>query len=314
MDNQTAIPIKVERGAEPYEVVIRRLCEMVLRNVAPIMDLSPLEAITVSGAYEQSVAQIDRGFEATELLTPTAEPFAAGKAMVAHVKRGDRYKCHLILDLQTIIDSLSNDDKEANLFPVFLIMHELAHVDDAATFHRIVTVPHSLSPMEMWLFRVSQATWSEYFASYKSAAILPSQINNLVDNFLGALDRVPNELDQEISSYRLHADIEHLAAVAADRVGLLFKFAGYVIGHLAGLKTPASDLRSEFLEEIDDATFRQVWDRLSEALPEMHQTHKAWSNLDVFKPLNAVVFDYLAEVGIELSDQDSGIYFNIPYR
>ena len=230
------------------------------------------------------------------------------------MKRGDQYKCHLIIDLQTILEPLNSDDEQTMLFPVFLITHELAHVDDFSSLYPVLKAANSLSFMEMWLFRASQPTWSEYFASYKSAATLPSQINNLVDNFLSAVRQVPNELRQEIDSYRLHGDIERLADLTANRAGLLFKFAGYVIGHLAGLKISASDLRSEFLESIDGAGLRQVWDRLSNALAELHETHKQWGSLDVFRPLNTVLFDYLETVGIELSDENGGMYVNVPQR
>jgi len=80
MDNQTVIPIRVEGGAEQYEPTIQRLCEIVWRHSATSMDLSTLEAITVSGTYEQSVAQIDLGYVGAKPLSPTIESFGAGKA------------------------------------------------------------------------------------------------------------------------------------------------------------------------------------------------------------------------------------------
>jgi len=286
-----------------------------VQSLANSLDLAALEKIWLTNCYREAVASIDRGFDASEQLAPTNEVFATGVAMVVHVKRGDEFKCQVVVELGLAGSALYAEDEATRTMAIATLVHELAHVHDFGAQCRMMpqimfkSIPNSLSA---WLYRVIGGVWSEYFACWYAAPIDEATLGPLVETFLKALDSFPEIVRQEIIAYRTSADIDHLIKVVENRYGALFRFAGYVIGHLEGVKVSLAEARPDDWAKIQACGFVPTWEALTSALHKMHDAYPNWSGLEAYDDVGNVFCTFLRERGIDLQSRDQGFHINVP--
>ena len=301
---------------EPGQLFGKFISELV-KDVAGILDLSCLEGITITPEYARELAEFDRGFGASAVLRPTDESFAKGGAMVVHCKRGDEYKCHVFFDGNLAAAALIAEDAETRQMMTAAIVHELAHVHDFGMLCRMMPdvmlkpLPHSL---DGWLYKAVNAAWSEYFACYVAARLDEGALGRYVETFLNALTEFPETIRLEIISYRTSNNLDGLMNTVCDRAGLLFKFAGYALGHLSGIEKTLADTHLVAWEQVKQAGFGAAWDGMRDALAAMHCAYPKWTGLDAYRELGDVMVAYLKTRGIELSSpQAEGYRVRIPY-
>jgi hypothetical protein len=281
-----------------------------------VLDLSALEKVWLTNTYRESIASVDRGFETTHDLSPTNEEFASGVAMVVHVKRGDELKCQLVAELGIAWSAMYAEEESTRLLAVGTLVHELAHVHDFACQCRMFPdlmfkpIPNTL---QSWLYNATNGIWSEYFACWFAAPVDPAALNAYIETFLKALDLFPEEVRQEIIAYRTHGDLDRLLRVASARLGSLCRFAGYVIGHLEGLKTTLPEARPEDWSKIESSGFATTWTAIRAALVAMHETYPDWTELDAYDALGQVFRAYLGARGIELGERGTGFNVKVPF-
>ena len=102
------------------------------RELSRYIDLSNLDGLTLGGDYSKALAELDRGYESTIVLTPSNDA-AIGIAMTPSVIRGGRLKSHIVLNAALAAGLL---DAEHELFRLALhtLAHESAHVEVTAAF------------------------------------------------------------------------------------------------------------------------------------------------------------------------------------
>jgi hypothetical protein len=288
----------------------------IARQLAVTLDLRCLEGITVSNHYAQALANFERGFAASDALKPTNESFVQGSAMVVHCKRGEEFKCHVFIDLNLAASALFAEDAETRQMATAAIVHEMGHVHDFGTLCRMMPdlmltpLPHNL---EGWLYKAVNSAWSEYFACFVAADFDHKALDAYVETFVTALNEFPETMRLAIIAYRTSADLDALMATVNDRAGLLFKFAGYALGHLEGIEKELADTHPAAWEHLKQAGFEKTWQGIRDALHGMHDAYPNWSGLDSYKPLGEVMIAYLKVRNIELSPQAEGFHVNIPF-
>jgi hypothetical protein len=219
--------------------------------------------------------------------------------MVVNCKRGDEFKCHLFLDTNIAGSLLLEKSDPARVLANNVLFHELAHVWD---FGRIAKeVPNAFpNHLSRWPFLLTNATWSKYYACFATAQQDPS-LDDYVTTFLNSLRQCPDEV-QEVIAYRNYNDMNDLMEFVKDRIGLVFKLAGYVLGHLAGIDRQLSDTHPEAWQSIEEAGFADTWLQLNVALKEMLDM-PSWKDASVYDGLARCAINYLRTQGLYLEDQ-----------
>lgn len=321
--NSSIRDVETEAPTPSYTISVRGLDEEVGRQFADLIgeivneaasgwDLSALDGITVTDNYAQALKEFDQGFKSQKPLSATSEKFARGTAMTVHCKRGNDYKCHVFFDLGLIATAFVAEDEESRQSAVYAIFHELAHVHDFKVFSTMMDAQLS-SNLESWLFIATNATWSEYIACYLSAKFCPDVLNGYVEIFMAALKEFPESVRTEIIAYRTNADLDKVVNTVSDRIGLLFKFAGYVIGHLQRRGQALQETHPEEWRIIRGADFEMTWNGIEQALLHMHGLYPDWPGVSVYKNLGDVMLLYLETQNLFLKAEGAGFHVNIPF-
>jgi hypothetical protein len=285
------------------------ICDAI-RAASEVIDLSALEGVTVTPTYRETLATFDRGMP-DDPPTPTLEDYAFGCAMVVRCKRGEEFKCHVFLDTNFARSLLLEDSNPAKTMARSVLFHELAHVYDFGRIARSLADAKFQNHLARWLFLLTNATWSEYFACFATAQGDPS-LDDYVTTFINALNHCPRAVREEIIAYRRYNDLEKLMEFVKDRIGLLFKFAGYVLGNLAALGRPLSETHPDAWRSIQEAGFADTWLRLETALKEMLD-YPAWDDVSVYDGLGQCAVHYLGIRGLYLHDKGDDFYVNVPF-
>jgi hypothetical protein len=278
------------------------------------LDLTYLEGITVTPQYAETLANFDRGFQSSRPLKPTQEDFAVGAAMLVHVKRGDEFRCHLVIDAAFGAATVG-DSPEYRSFGVGLLFHEMAHVHDFKKQCEIMPglmfkpLPYTL---DSWLYNAINGVWSEYFACCIAASADEKAIDGYADTFAIALKKLPEELRTEVIAYRAHNNLNRLLEQISGRIGALFQYAGYVLGHLEGVESTLEAERPEIFSVIQEQGFAATWSKLRQVLKEMFDAYPNWPGIQAYNPLGVVFLEYLRERGILLSPLGRGFNVHVP--
>ncbi|MCK1693841.1 hypothetical protein [Bradyrhizobium sp. 144] len=282
----------------------------VIKNVCSEgIDLSALEGVTVTPNYQEALAQFNSGLPTPR--TPTVEEFANGRAMAVRCKRGDRFKSHLFLDTDIVSPLLLGETDPGWKLASNVLIHELVHVYDADRIGRDLANEPFTNDLTGWLFLITNATWSEYYACLLTAETDPS-LDDYVTIFLSAVEQYPRAIREQIIAYRSHADIQLLMDFVKDKVASLFKFAGYVLGNLDGTGRQLELTHPSAWQTIQDADFSDFWLELQAALREMNS--QPWRDISIYDALGRVAIRYLNSEGMFPRDESQGLYVEIPAR
>jgi len=298
---------------EPADA-LAKLVQNVVNISSQVLDLRSLEGITFTPTYAETLANFDRGFQATKVLKPTQEEFAVGAAMLVHVKRGDEFRCHLVVDAGIGAATVSGDP-EMEVFGVGLLFHEMGHVHD---FRKQCEMMPDLmfkplpNTLESWLYNATSGVWSEFFACYVAAPADEKALDRYLETFIIALKKIPEEVRENIISYRTQGDLGALTTQVENRFGSLFKYASYVLGHLEGMETTLQQEAPESFAEIEQLGFGNIWLKLEEALKTMLSTYPKWTGIDAYNQIGMIFSDYLKERGIFLSPLPTSFHVDIP--
>jgi hypothetical protein len=289
---------------------------LVQQAVQAGFDLIPLEKIVLTDTYAEALAKVDRGFETTNQLTPTTEEFASGVAMVVHVKRGDQFKTQMVVAIGLAASALFAEDKATRTMSTATLFHEMAHVHDFGMQCRMmpkfmfVRLPNTL---DAWLYVATNSIWSEYFATYVAAWLDENVLQAYAETFIKALEAFPHTVRAEIIAYRTHADIDRLLGVVSDRFGALFKFAGYIVGHLEGINKTLQELRPDDAARIDHLGFSPTLAALRAELIKMHDSYPNWTGPEAYSGLGDVFRVYLEQQGIRLEAREESFSVDVPF-
>lgn len=279
------------------------------------IDLERLDGITVAFDYDEALASLDRGFNATRPLTKSHSDKILGVAMTPVVVRDGVVKAHMVFHAPFVL-GLSEDGTENSRLALSLVAHECGHVADLKD--RDQAFPDTiaglvLQGMDFFLEDMAAPIWEEYAACRHSAIFAKPWTGFYEDGFTSTLEVARDRANAAIREYRLHGSIDQVLREACPPLSTPLRMAGYLLGHLDGLelgldrvprvKALFSDgFYSEFLQEIW-TILRALW-----------SNRGTWSSRAEFDPLKRVVHEMLAAAGLHLQPRPEGqFYVHIPY-
>jgi hypothetical protein len=147
-------------------------------------------------------------------------------------------------------------------------------------------------------------------SALEGVTVTPNYRDTLARFDCGVPDQPTPDEVQEVIAYRNYNDMNDLMEFVKDRIGLVFKLAGYVLGHLAGIDRQLSDTHPEAWQSIEEAGFADTWLQLNVALKEMLDM-PSWKDASVYDGLARCAINYLRTQGLYLEDQGNDFYVRV---
>jgi hypothetical protein len=274
------------------------------------LSIAGLDGVTIAVDYDDALAQLDRGYNASSVLTRTKNGVADGCAMAPLVLRNGRVMSHLVFNA-FIVPLI--DVPKLGVSGKYIIAHELSHVHEH--YFRDRVLPNILLNVniaqsdEAVLFEAADDCWSEYAACYFSA---PINANHVKLFEMPVLDLLRKAKDEIIGAKRAWIGDRDFAKVW-ERVGTttlpLLKYFSYLLGHLAGLGKSVRELTPEAFDLLQANPWLLPWImKLNDTLVEMLNTFEEWKSVDVFEPLKQITRGLLKDCGITIRDSNGSLF------
>jgi len=285
-------------------------------QISRYIDLSNLDGLTLGGDYPKALAELDRGYESTIVLTPSND-IAVGIAMTPSVIRDGKRKSHIVLNAN-IAACLVNSEHEVFSFALHTLAHECAHVEVTAAFERCFpnVLLRSKRPdlQEQCRWGVILACWDEYAACRISAGFGEEPTKGYEEIFIEALGTTREKANAAIRAYRLHGEHSRIACEVYAEYGRLMKHTAYLLGDL--------DARGVLLAErplsvaaLNGHFFEPYLQRLSKALRDLFDGFGAWTDETLFAALGDIVDDLAHDGGVTMTKSKPGfVNISVPYR
>jgi hypothetical protein len=300
---------------EAHANEIGALVSECLTAVATELDLNldDLDGVTVAHDYARALAELDRGFATSKVLTPTSD-LAVGIAMTPAVLRGGSVKAHIVLHAG-IPESLTSEDEATVQLAIYLLAHEAAHVHDLAMRNRAfpgVLLNQQLSGEDGYLFQAADACWDEYAACRLSARIYPEQVKHFETVFCDALAVARERANRHVAGYWQDRDHGKAFSGVFSEYGNLMKFTSYLIGHIDGTASSLAEVAPRAHEMTQSSSyFAPFLSELVHCLDTMWKTRESWTGIDVYDPVKMLVRKLVRNGGVEMSTVPQGLYVRV---
>lgn len=279
------------------------------------LDLEKLDGVTVAADYCAALANLDRGDKSLRHPTPT-EHYGVGVAMSVPVVREGQILSHIVLSTDGILP-LQNPEAPAYGDALYLLAHECAHVHDLK-YWELCFPSTMLSPvkgaLKGYLWQVSEACWSEYSASRRSARFHPDTPSAHEEGLIETLNDVRSNANKCIIEYRSHRDHRRVFEEMLLHYGMLLKHTAYLAGHLDGLEQTL-----ESRSNISKAVAEHAWaapylSRLLDVLRELWDQYGAWKSFAPFEQIGEIARELIASCGVQVrSIDDENLYIDVPF-
>ncbi|MFS0776104.1 hypothetical protein ABC255_08870 [Neobacillus sp. 3P2-tot-E-2] len=219
-----------------------------------------------------------------------------------------------------IANGLFLEEPEQVNYCFHFIHHELVHVHDEFQKKRIYserlrkgTNEHVLDHM----LRVhADVTWSEYIAERLSfTSITTDHISTLIDYVEQLMNTVQKNINEEISQYRFHGNIDSLYKILQEETSLLLKVSANLIGVIQGITSVTKgspNIKNKIDEIFTDSYFFQTWNLLNEALYNLMKSYPNWNDIYGLDPLGKVILECWNSLGIFPTKSGHQMYIDVP--
>lgn len=288
-----------------------------VRAISCWINLERLDGITVAFDYDEALAQLDRGIQASRPLTRTSTKQLVGVAMTPAVLRNGIVKSHMVFNAPFVL-RLEEQDTEEFRNAFYLVAHECGHVEDLR--HRDEAFPGTVlqraitNAEDAILEQLSGALWEEYAASRVSAIFGEEQTAIYEESFSSVLGIARSQANAAIRSYRLHGNIRRVLEEAGNPLCEPLRLAAYLIGHLDGLGSEF-DLVPRARDQLAASPYKSFVQRMGDALRELWSHRGRWASPSEFDVLKDIGRYVLADGGMIFRRLPDGqLYVDIPYR
>ena len=305
------------KGWGADEADARSLAEHLMAYVKELsrhIDLAGLDGVTAGGDYAVALAELDRGYESTMVLTPSNDE-AIGIAMTPSVLRDGALKSHLVLNAN-LMAGLLEAGHELHGLALHTLAHECAHVEITAAFDAcfpgvlLRTKKDNLLDHCRW--EVILACWDEYAATRIAAGIGEDPTDGYEETFVLLAETVRDKADALIAAYRDHGDHGRILCEAYGEYGRLMKYAAYHLGNLAGLETPLAD-RPKTVAAMDGHWFAPHLEALQIRLAALFDDFGTWEAYAPFEALGDLAEILVAEGGVTVERLPAGqVWIRVP--
>ena len=321
-----------------YQVVIKGLPEALAKDIGneianiiqiiqqseEALDLRRINRIVVTTDFAGELASLSSITMSGNPIEHTEEEYANAIATVLIIPSSKEYEILLIIDactaFQLISDSLDRYNSRAyrNAFHAF--HHELCHVHEAnkkLDLFPTQILLHCYDGKDMFLKPLAGLCCSEYIANYLASWTATSDwLDTITGSLADAISRTKHTINEEILSYRSHADIGRIMGQFQRHGGFLVKIAAYTLGYIDGLCVTLPELSSVAAEKLSGSYFEPTWNALHVVLREIRELYPdGWKDLSIYNNLAEVLDGYYDRIGLILSTtEDGGMYAKIPFR
>lgn len=320
----TLSPITISMTNFAREEDARLLADIIrdfLSFYGKVMNLGGLDRVWVSYDYEGTLANLERGFDTQNRLTPTNDEIGVGIAMTPAILVDGKPKSVMVLNAFHMMALTQPENEELKPYyrqMVYTLAHECGHVHDLATKVRSfpeIWLQLKLDRYDGLLFEVAEACWSEYIASRLSAFMSPAELTGQYEGTLcEQLEKGMPAVFSQVRQYRMHGDVSRVLNETSYVVKKILVYASYLFGQLHGLGQSfeqAAPKAEEALQSNPEILALLV--RLESELKQLETTYGSWESFDVFKPVKKIALELFATFGMEIESRgDAGLYVNIP--
>lgn len=274
------------------------------------LSLAGLDGVTIAVDYDAGLQQLDRGYNASEVLTRTNDEVASGIAMTPYVLRNGRVMSHMVLSA-AVVPLI--DTPILGVSGKYIIAHELAHAHEH--YFRDRKLPNTLlnakitKPDDAVLFESADACWGEYAACYFSAPVHPDQAKLFEMMVLSSLKDARQKIVEAKRQWLRDRDFPAVWRTISPIALSLLKYFSYLLGHAAGLNTSLEDMAREAFEILQSNPWLLPWiEKLQRTLGTMLDTFEEWQSLEVFDPLKQIARGLFADCGMSISDSNGSLH------
>lgn len=302
---------------ENFEKLQNTLVSLYQEIVEKLPGLLILRGIIVTSNV---LAEYDRLLSGTSRKARVDAPRAgviAGKVLTwGDCNSAESYFTVIVIEEHICASAIFEDELEGKA----LIIHEFAHVAEgyftsSAIGKRKGDIYHN--EWEKIRFSIATSVFSEYFAQltsypyYKSQETLASHINHAIE----FLQSVTDYLNQEISKYRFHAQMNQLWPKSVSELSRVFDQFGRSIGLLVCIDDENREsMWNKFVSDVDriNPLWVPVVNELRDSLVNFEFVN---INESTFTPLTEAIQNGFNATGVipEIL-KDSSLYIHVPKR
>lgn len=283
-----------------------------------VIDLSRLDAVTVTDQYANALAEVDRGFETQNVVTHSQNEDIVGVAMCIHVLRNDQPKVHLVAQIEMLLPIWVHEPGSPEHSQALqLLAHECAHIEDLKRLDEIapgrILRERYKDEFDQMFSPVGTGMWEEYYACRRTAKFYPDGSQPFTESLISCLDNNQRSIDAAIRQYRFHADLGRLIEETHELAMRALRVAAYLIGHCDGLE---QDWRKspEIAKRLKGHHLRALLDDMTDELRDLWGRRSDWTGNAETSGLNDIAWDAYVEAGIIVREtSDGGLYIDVPF-
>lgn len=211
---------------------------VVVDQLGSHMPVRRIESITFASDYEQALADVDRGFQASSPLTPTSFEYGVGVAMAPLVLRNNGIRCCIVMRSWLGQALLSNEDSVDWRSAVHILgtmVARAAYIDMVDNALPGVLLKPLEDPWAAFFFRHVESVSSNYFAARSVAGINPESNCGYQELFRNALKSAFETIPAARLEYRSHGDLDDFLEITMPRLSDVLAHGAAAIGHCDGL-------------------------------------------------------------------------------
>jgi hypothetical protein len=167
-------------------------------------------------------------------------------------------------------------------------------------------------------YPMAQAAWAAYLSSRTSSAVTSTRdIEVAMRELKIAILEVKSAIDEEIRSYRTHADLDRVLSQSQRGATALLISAARIHGHLDGDDVALEYLSPELAEALERSYFASTWQEIYPVLREMYTTNVEHGHapFQIDPKLLEAVLRFLDTLGLVVKSMPEGqCYVEIPFR
>lgn len=260
----------------------------VVLEVSRLMPLSRIDGFTFTADYATTLAELDRGFEASRPLEPIGLEYGTSVAMAPLVRRDGEIKSRIVMRSELGYSLISEDQAFFNI-AIHTLVYMLAHVASIEFMER--SIPGSLltrieDEYEARIYSYVDPVWGAYFAARVSARFDDGAGDAYNDLLIGALIETKKSILEARFAYRYHGNIDELLHIALSSVGRILQFSSRVLGHYDGLQQPPYTQSDRLKIEMEKVGLANWFSVFQGELQTLWKRRGNWPALDDFLNLN----------------------------
>lgn len=286
-----------------------------VRLFSRTFNLSGLDGVTVAHDYPQALLDLDRGYPANYMLTPS-DGHAIGVAMTPSVLRDGALKSHIVFNAGLVTPILDPEHKYFDQ-ALHIIAHECAHIEVTHKFDHAfpgILLRQQYADSRVALrWQVILACWDEYAATNLSANFGEDPTDGYEETLLKLMAEARDIANASIKAYRIHGRVDQVYAEVYGTYGELLKFAAYFLGNLDGQSINLFE-RRDFASKLSGHWFEPFFNRLHKACKNVARDYGNWKSQAVFEVIGDISDDLVALGGIATKYLPDGrLYLDIPF-